>query len=219
MRIAEPLGVVAVVAGFVVLGDRSLAALLGLDASLLLLLAVLAGVLGIGAVRERRRVDPERAETGDVERRYEAPQPGVEFDDRLAGAAGFSRPTQRRQAELRDRVSEAAADALTAAGVPDAAAADLIRDGDWTDDRLAAWFLAPRLDLPLRTKLQTLRSGRQLQSAAARAIDAVDAVQRDDADLPRRLRGDRRDGSGSRTPDDGDGERAQRAADGERARS
>jgi len=225
MRLAEPLGAVAVVAGFVVLSDRSVAALLALDESLLLLLAVLAAVLGIGAVRDRRDADPEAADTADVERRYEAPRPGAEFDDRLAGAAGFSRPSQRRQAELRDRVADAAAGALTAVGVDDDAAADLIGDGEWTEDRLAAWFLSPGLELPLRTKLQTLRSGSRFQFAADRAIDAVGTLQRGDGDPPaewtrsrERADGGRRGSGGAdRSPDAPEPEDSPETAEGERS--
>lgn len=184
LRLPELVGALAVLIGFVAVADRGLAALLTLDQSLLLVLAVLALLLGLAAARERRDLDRRFTETPDVEGRYEAPRPGEDIDRQFAQTRGFSRLNVRRKVDLRERVARAAVAALSSAGLTESDARERIERGTWTADPVAAWFLAPDLVLPLRARLRTMVGGSRYEIAASRAIQAIADVQANRADVP-----------------------------------
>ncbi|MFB6127925.1 MAG: hypothetical protein ABEJ79_11610 [Halolamina sp.] len=200
-RIPELVGAIAVAIGFVAVGDRGLAALLTLDRSLLLVLAVLSFVLGLGAARERRDLDRRLADTDDVEGRYEAPRPGTDLDERFAGADGLSGLSLRRRSDLRERVATAAVAALSGAGLSESAARERIDAGEWTDDPLAAWYLSPELGLSLSARLRTLVGGSRYRTAAAHAVDAIERIQTGEADAVGVAR-DGKPGADGRVTDD-----------------
>lgn len=89
-----------------------------------------------------------------------------------------------RTVEFRDRLRDAAADAYSMETEVDRdTARQAVRSGAWTDDRVAAWFLAdederPRLPLSLwlRTRLLPARTYR---SVADRTADAVGDLRGD----------------------------------------
>lgn len=139
-----------------------------------------AGVAGGQALRmvwARRSAQATELDTPDPERRYESPVPGDDTDDLLSVA--WSRGRQRSREQLRGRVREVAVSAITnAEGCSRADALDRIRRGDWTDDAMAAWFLAEAVELDRIIRLR-LRIGERRSRFAVgfdRAVRAIEAL-------------------------------------------
>ena len=108
--------------------------------------------------------------------------PGERVDTALGRIAADSsgRASTDARALVRDRVRLTAERAYAqGASADDAAAAEAVAAGEWTDDRVAAAFLgderAPRL--PLRERLRGwLHPGRAFERRARRAADAAHAL-------------------------------------------
>lgn len=144
------------------------------------MVGVLAVAQGLRAASGRRRSDAAETETGDPELRYLVPTPGDEFDEGLAGADGWSIRSVSKQRNVRDRLHQAAVDALvTYANCSADEAAARIEDGTWTDDPVAASFLSDTVPaLPLRARLQQMfRRESSFHYRVARTVNAIDALQ------------------------------------------
>lgn len=178
VRPTAVLGGLVLAAGFALLVSPELAAALGLEFEFVTLLGVLALVQALRFVQNRRKVDLREAVTGDPELRYGAPAPGDTVDVTLAKSQGWSRYDRTAKGRLRNRVAEAATDALVATeGISPEAARDRLADGTWTDDDVAAWFLSDGVVLSPATRARLL-FGRRSQFVAGfdRAVDAVAAL-------------------------------------------
>ena len=170
-------GAVAVLVGLFVSFQQEFAGLIPASWVFVLLIAVAAGVQAVTTVLGRRRTPLHQADTGDPERRYEAPAPGDDLRETLRYARRSSRRGDRPREQLRERVA-----AVAAAGVADAtgcsqeAAQDRIESGEWTDDPVAAWFLSETVRLPPaeRARLLARAPFSQYEAAFARTVGVVD---------------------------------------------
>jgi len=157
VRLSGVLGAIAVLIGLVFIFRREFAATLSLEWTLVLLVAAAAGLQALRFVQERRHTPLEATETGDPERRYEAPTPGDDADETLRLAGGWSRRGRRSRNRLRERVAQAATAAIAdTAGCSREAAARRVQEGEWTDDPVAAWFLSDSVALDRRERLRLL---------------------------------------------------------------
>jgi hypothetical protein len=178
LRLSAVVGVLAVLSGFLFLVQREFAAALSLEWTLVLLVAVVAGVQALRFVQNRRHSPLQATETPDPERRYEAPTPGDDADEALGIARGWSRRGRRSRTQLRERVGEAAVAAIVdTAGCSREEATERIRRGEWTDDDVAAWFLSDTVELGARERLRLLLGSPLSRFGAAfdRAVRAVEA--------------------------------------------
>lgn len=179
--LSAAIGALAVLVGLAVSFQQELAALVPGSWVVVLLVAIVAGIQTVSAALSRRRTPLEEAETGDPERRYEAPVPGDELIETLRYARNRSRAGDRPRDRIRERVADAAVAAVAdAEGCSEEAARDRIRAGEWTDDAVAAWFLGEEVGLPANERARLLASApfSQFEAAFDRAVRAVDAVER-----------------------------------------
>lgn len=171
-------GVVTVLAGLFVSFQQAYAGLIPATWAFVLLVAVLAGVQTVSSVFARRRAPIRETETGDPERRYEAPVPGDDLGETLRYARNRSRAGDRPRDRIRRRVGDAAVEAVVAAeGCAESEARDRVRTGEWTDDPIAAWFLGDEVGLPPAERVRLLASApfSQFEAAFDRTVRAVDA--------------------------------------------
>ena len=177
MRPAIVAGIAAVVLGFVAVLDRGVAGLFDLDYVFVTLVGILAGALGIYFLNLRREDPRELTAFDDPERRYRATVPGDDLDGRIAVLALESRFRSPRQ-RIRDRLREAAVGALVAyAGYDRAAAVEAVEDGSWTDDPVAAGFLAENGSYPRRLRIRAFFGRVELSDVGARrCVEAISAV-------------------------------------------
>ncbi|MHB9286824.1 hypothetical protein ACKVMT_07260 [Halobacteriales archaeon Cl-PHB] len=144
-------GVGLALVGAVVLADGALASLVALDPVVAALgndyfLAVALGLLvvvGAILVLSRSGSVDQRA-MPDVEESVSMPAPGEDVDETVT-SRWVALPvvgTSRREA-VQDRLRDAAVAALTRSGsLPESDARQLVATGEWTDDAVAAGFLA-----------------------------------------------------------------------------
>lgn len=147
-----------------------------------LLVGLLALVQGLRYGLERRRTTYGAYSVGDPEERYAAPPPGHEFDESVSRTGGRTLRAVTGRRELQQRVRAVAATTLAAtAGLSEAEAVRRIEEGTWTDDRVAAQFLADG-PLPLSASLRALVRGEsRFRFGVRRAVAAVAAL---DASAP-----------------------------------
>lgn len=177
VRLSGILGAIAVIIGLLFIVQREFAAALSLEWTLVLFIAIVAGIQALRFVQERRHTPLEATETGDPERRYEAPTPGDDADESLSLASGWSRRGRRSRAQLRERVAEAAIAAIVdTTGCTREEAIEKIEQGEWTDDPVAAWFLSDTVELGPRQRLRLLLGSPLSRFGAAfdRAVRAID---------------------------------------------
>lgn len=179
MRWRSIAGIAAVVLGLLALVDRSLAAAIALDETLLILVGVLAAVQGLRYANRRRHAEQVAVDVGEPETRYRAPHPGEALDDEFARAAGWSRFEKPRRRKVRVRLRRTAAEtlALRESLERDVAAAR-VEAGDWTDDPIAAAFLAADPTVPVRARLRSyLRRESPFEYGLRRTVTAIAALQ------------------------------------------
>lgn len=176
MRRLALLGIVVVAVGFVTLLDRGLAGFFQLDylfVSAVSALAIVGGARYVYGARSnpRRTVDVESPEP-----RYRSAVLGEDVEPALR-ATGQEGTTRR--AELRRRLQALAVDALvTHAGYDREAAAAAIEDGTWTDDDVAAGYLATPVSLPRRMRVRNVLQRRATaRTCVIRSLDAIEEVQ------------------------------------------
>jgi hypothetical protein len=145
-------GAAAVLAGVAVLVEPGLASLVGLrtDRVVVTVLASLALLQGGIAVSARLVGGGRAAEPGAVERRFRAPVPGDDFDDRLTDLPDLRvRRRDEERAAIRERLENVAVDVLVARGLDEDGARRHLRSGTWTADERAASFFVPAADREL----------------------------------------------------------------------
>ena len=176
-RALAGVGIVAVFVGLFVSFQQQFAGVIPASWVLVLLVAVAAGVQSVSTVLSRRRATIREEETGDPERRYDAPAPGDELEELLQFASSKSRRGNRPREQLRERIADIAVAAITdAEGCSEETARERIRNGEWTDDPVAAWFLSDEVRLHPTERARLLASSpfSQYQAAFARTVRTVD---------------------------------------------
>jgi len=177
------IGVVAVVAGFLVAVETTLASTLSLSSFVLTLVGVLGVLQGLRYTNARRSRDRKTRRTGEPERRESARVPGVELDDDIVRAANRQYRSRGRrgrntQERVRERVREVAVRAVARERNQSVERADgVVERGEWTDDRVAAAFLSPATSYPLSDRLRGGLFGRPTYLVGVRAaVEAAAAV-------------------------------------------
>ncbi|MWV65839.1 hypothetical protein GRS48_13555 [Halorubrum sp. JWXQ-INN 858] len=183
MRIVVAVGVAAVLAGFLVLVDRGLAGVLDLSYVAVTLVGTLGIVQGVRYANARRRRTTRTIDLGEPERRARAAVPGSDVDDAIDRATGRVGRRYEPRNGVRERVRALAIDAVARdRNCSRETAATLVDAGTWTDDRVAAAFLAADATYPVRVRLRARLLGRSLYRLGATA--AVDAVGRLETAVP-----------------------------------
>lgn len=148
MRKSTLLGVVAVGLAAATLLDRGLAGLFDFGYLLVTAVGVLAAVAGANYALERRGTERSAADVDPPEPRYRSAVPGEEVDAALAATGRFGK---------RNRLRSTAVEALVAyAGYGRSEARTAVKDGTWTDDELAAGYLAVPARTPRRAAIRGL---------------------------------------------------------------
>lgn len=179
LRLSAAIGALAVLTGLAVLVWQDLAAALSLEWALVLLVAIVAGVQALRFVQRRRTTPLQATETPDPERRYTAPTPGDDAQELLGTASGWSMRGRRSKATLRERLGNAAIEAvIDARGCREAEAVRRIETGEWTDDPVAAWFLSDTVTLSTgqRLRLVVRSPGSRFEAGFDRTVRAVDRL-------------------------------------------
>lgn len=177
MRSAIVVGLVAVALGVVSILDPGVAELFDLDYLFVTLVGVLSGLVGLYYLNRRRGVSRETIGFDDPERRYRVAVPGADLDDRIGALSTRSR-FQGSDRDVQGRFREAAIRALVVhAGYDHAAARDAVECGEWTDDPVAASFLADGGQYPPRLRLKAFFGRADLSVTGARhTVAAIAAV-------------------------------------------
>ena len=179
LRLSAAVGAVAVLVGLAISFQQGLAGAIPASWAFVLLVAVVAGVQTLSTVFSRRGTPIQGADTGDPERRYEAPTPGDDLAETLAFARRRSRAGDRPRDRLRERVADIAAAAVAdAAGCSTDEAAERVRTGEWTDDPVAAWFLGEEVGLPPATRARLLAAApfSQFEASFDRTVREVERL-------------------------------------------
>lgn len=179
LRISAAVGAVAVLVGLLVSIQQGFAGLIPVTWAFVLLLAAVAAIQTVNAGFTRRSTPILETETGDPERRYEAPAPGDDLAETLALARRRSRAGDRPRDRVRDRVADAAVAAVVdVEGCSTEAAQDRVRHGEWTDDPVAAWFLGTDVPLPRSERARLLATSpfSQFDAAFERTVRAIDRL-------------------------------------------
>lgn len=136
-----------------------------------LAIVVLATVVGARAAFGIDQADPPAPETP-----RRAPRPGASFDEFVDGTVGLrDRLVGDRHRQVQARLREAAVETvMRERGSTRDEARRAVERGTWTDDEVAAGFLAPSGRAPLGTRIVAAARGRSTaQRAARRAADAI----------------------------------------------
>lgn len=177
MRPTLVAGIAAVSLGFVAILDRGVAGLFDLGYLFVTFVGIIAGAIGVYFLTRRRDTPRELTTFDDPERRYRTAVPGDDLDERIESIAVESRfRTSRRR--TRDRIRDAAIQSLVVhAGYDPAAAREAVDDGTWTDDPVAASFLARGGQYPPGMRVRAFFSQVDLSTVGARrSIEAIAAV-------------------------------------------
>lgn len=184
LRISAAVGALTVLVGLTVLVWREVAAAFSLEWTVVLLVAVVAGLQALRFVQHRRSTPLRATETAEPEQRYTAPTPGDDADRSLAAASGWSPRGRHSRERLRKRVRDAAVEAVVdTTGCREAEAARRIETGEWTDDPVAAWFLSESVTLPVQERLRLVLGspGSGFAAGLSRAIGAVERLTEGEA--------------------------------------
>lgn len=179
LRLSAAIGAVAVLVGLAVSFQQGLASAIPASWAFVLLIAVVAGAQTVSIVFSRRRTPIQAAETGDPERRYEAPTPGGDLAETLALARQGSRAGDRPRDRVRERVAGAAVAAVAdAEGCSREEATERVRTGEWTDDPVAAWFLGEEVGLPAATRARLLATApfSQFEASFDRSVREIERL-------------------------------------------
>ncbi|GAA0514656.1 hypothetical protein SAMN04488066_103104 [Halorubrum aquaticum] len=178
MRPLAAVGVAAVAVGFLVAVDRGLASTLDLSFVVVTLIGVLSVLQGVRYASARRGQERRSTDLGEPERRERAAVPGADFDAAVSRAASVRRRRGRTaRDDVRSRVRTAAVRAVARErNCSRERAAELVDEGDWTDDRTAAAFCSRSIAYPIRDQILGGLPGRSTFRAGVTA--AVDALER-----------------------------------------
>ena len=133
----------ALVGGFITAVYPPLAASVGADDALLTMLGLLALLLAVRAIQQRRRAERVVGEPPTPEIGLQSAVPGDEIDEDIGRLArGSRRRTIGGRREIHDRIGELAISVLMRRErCSRDEAIDLLETGEWTDDPIAASFL------------------------------------------------------------------------------
>jgi hypothetical protein len=181
VRLTSVVGALAVLFGLLVVFAQGLASGLTPEWALVLFVALLAILQAGRFAQSRRKTQLRETETADPEKRYDAPTPGDDIDAWLDVAGRWSRAGRTKRRQLRDRLAEVAARALMdEQGCSYDDAVRQIRQGTWTDDRVAAAFLSPEMTLSTGERARLLVRARsplaQYRRALARTIVVIERL-------------------------------------------
>ena len=176
MRLRTAIGAAAVLAGFLVAFDRGLAGILDFSYVAVTVVGAFAVVQGLRYANARRSADRRSLDPGEPERRARAVVLGTDFDADVARAIGTGRRRYKLRNRLRDRVRTAAVAAVARdRDTSRSRATDLVTAGKWTDDPIAAAFLAPDVPYPLAHRVRTRVLGQsRFRTGLDAAMDAID---------------------------------------------
>ncbi|SMO75702.1 DUF7269 family protein [Halorubrum cibi] len=190
MRPLAVVGVAAVAVGFLVAVDRGLAGALDLSFVVVTLVGILGVLQGVRYASARRGRERRSTDLGEPERRERAAVPGADFDATVSRAVSARRRWGRTaRDDVRSRVREAAIRAVARERSCSAErAAELLEEGEWTDDRTAAAFLSRSISYPIRDQILGGLPGRSAFRNGVTA--AVDALERATAGIDAGAAGD-----------------------------
>jgi|AntRauTorcE11898_2_1112593.scaffolds.fasta_scaffold29102_2 hypothetical protein len=179
LRFTAAIGAIAVLVGLAISFQQGLASAIPASWAFVLVIAVVAGVQTIRTAFSRRRTPIQAAETGDPERRYEAPTPGDDLAETIALSRQRTRGTDRPRDRVRRRVATAAAAAVAdAEGCSLEEAGERVRTGEWTEDPVAAWFLGEAVGLAPAERARLLASApfSQFEASFDRTVREVERL-------------------------------------------
>jgi hypothetical protein len=169
-------GLVAALVGMGMLWSRDLAAALELGSLVVTAVGGLSAVVGLEYLRRRRKTARRSADVDPPEPGYRSTVPGEAADADLSasGAAGAE-----RRSEIRHRLREVVTEVLVAdAGYDPEAARAAVDEGTWTDDRVAAGYLAEPMVVPPRLQVRNLFRRRSATRVFVRhTLDALREVR------------------------------------------
>jgi hypothetical protein len=175
MRRLAIVGVVAVSFGFAAVAGTWVAGLI--DGTFLAVsgLGVLAVGSGVWYAFGRRSSPREAARIDPPEPRYRSPVPGEGFDRAVRERRTVG---GRRDSALRERLRAAAVDSLVVyQGYDRDRARTAVEQGDWTDDAVAAGYLAVPVSVPTRVTVGTLfRRQSSTETCVRRTLAAIEEV-------------------------------------------
>ena len=178
-RALAGVGAAAVLVGLFVSFRQEFAAALPGSWVFVLLVAIAAGIQSVSAVLARRRTEIYETETGDPERRYEAPVPGDDLHEIMGFASNRGRGVNRSRDRVRERLVAVAAVAVAdTEDCSESEARDRIERGEWTDDPIAAWFLSQDVGLAPAERARLLAAApfSQYESAFDRTVRVIDEL-------------------------------------------
>lgn len=168
LRIA---GAGAVLAGFIAVALREHATDLPVSQVSLSIASLVALFLGLWYVGDRRLSEAERAAPPDTERGYRVAVPGERIDRALEG--------RQRTTETKQRLRERVRVTLVERGLSSEEADAAVEHGAWTDDRVAAAFLASDgSSIPLATRIRwLLRGDSRAERCVRHSVTALEALR------------------------------------------
>lgn len=176
MRRIALVGVAVVLLGFVTLVDRGVAGFFRFGALFVSGVGALAIVFGARYVYGARSTNRRSVEVDPPEPRHRSAVVGDDVDATLRATG---RVGDARRAGLRRHLQDVAVDVLVAhAGHDRPTAARAVEAGTWTDDAVAAGYLAEPEALPRRWELRRLvRRRTTVRACVERVIDALEEVR------------------------------------------
>ncbi|WP_336136070.1 DUF7269 family protein [Natronomonas amylolytica] len=176
MRRRALAGLIAAVLGLGMLWLRELANALPLGSLAVSGIGGLTVLVGLEYLRRRRGTPRKAADVDPPEPGYRSTVPGEDVDADLAttGTEGAE-----RRSRIRHRLREVTAEVLvTTGGYRPEDAQQAVDDGTWTDDEVAAGYLAEPMRIPPRLQVRQLFRRRSTTRVFVRhALDALREVR------------------------------------------
>lgn len=172
MRRLALVGLAAVALGFATLVDRGVAGFFDFNALLVSAVGVLAAVAGLRYAHRRRGATRRSADPDPPEPRYRSPVPGAAVDRALAARRVGRVPGG---VDVRGRLRAAAVETLVVSGgIDPGTARRAVEEGTWTDDGVAAAYLAVPSRVPRRlVVVGFLRGTAATELCVRRTLDAI----------------------------------------------
>lgn len=176
MRRRALAGLLAAVLGIGMVWRQGLANALPLGSLVVTGIGGLTVLVGLDYLRRRRGTLRKAADVDPPEPGYRSTVPGEDVDADLAatGTEGAE-----RRSEIRHRLREVTAEVLVAdGGYRPEAAQQAVDDGSWTDDEVAAGYLAEPMKIPPRLQVRQLFRRRSTTRVFVRhTLDAIREVR------------------------------------------
>lgn len=176
MRRRAIVGLLAAILGIAMLWRRGLADALQLSSLAVTAVGALSIAVGLDYLRRRRGEDRRSATVDPPEPGYRSTVPGEDIDADLAASGPGG---AERRSDIRHRLRAVTADVLVAsAGYRPEAARTAIDEGTWTDDDIAAGYLAEPMRIPPRLQVRNLFRRRSTTRVFVRhTLDAIREVR------------------------------------------